>query len=260
MTAETVAVESSLLSAADRRDFERLERSLGGASALAVSALGADAPIAQVGTLRGEVAWSTIKVPLAVAAIARLGGQPDPSTEALLRRAITVSDNEAAEALWGSLGPPAAAAAAVQEVLAAGGDSATKVESRVLRPGFTAFGQTEWEIRDQQRFVARLPCVRDAGVVLELMRQVTPGQRWGLGSLGRPSQIKGGWGPNQSGGYLVRQIGIVSLPEDRWIAASMATEPADGTFESGAVNLTRIAQWLMAHVDEQEVARPGCQP
>jgi hypothetical protein len=145
-------------------------------------------------------------------------------------------------------------------VLAAAGDSATQVESRVLRPGFSSFGQTEWAVRDQQRFIARLPCLRDARVVLELMGEVAPDQRWGLGSIGRPARVKGGWGPDETGRYLVRQIGIVTLAENRWIAAAIATEPADGTFASGAADLNRIAQWLIAHVGQKEVARSTCRP
>src|SRR3954454_19719989 len=48
------------------------------------------------------VAWSTIKVPLAIAAL-----RADTETESLVVKAIVDSDNQASEALWSKLGPAA---------------------------------------------------------------------------------------------------------------------------------------------------------
>lgn len=248
----------SIISVANRSRFQNLERALGGTSGVAVSNVGLGQPITQLGTLRGGVAWSTIKVPIAAAVAVRSDGQLSSSTQELLFRAIAASDNSAAEDLWSSLGPPETAAAAVEEILAAAGDAVTQVETRVLRPGFTSFGQTEWPIAAQQRFIARLPCLREARPVLRLMQQVVPEQRWGLGALSFETRFKGGWGPDPSGGYLVRQIGIIKLSADRSIAATIATQPEDGTFESGAANLTRIAQWLVAYVDASAIAPARC--
>jgi len=56
----------------------------------------------------------------------------------------------------------------------------------------------------------------------------------------------------------VRQIGIIRLSAHRSIAAAIATQPEDGTFESGTANLTRIAQWLIAHVDVAGIAPAPC--
>src|SRR6266540_1932881 len=99
------------------------------------------------------------------------GGRPTASAQALLTRAITASDNAAAESLWSSLGPPDAAAAAVHSILAGSGDASTSVETRVLRPGFTSFGQTHWSLAAQQHFIAGLPCLANSGPVLSLMQQ-----------------------------------------------------------------------------------------
>lgn len=87
------------------------------------------------------------------------------------------------------------------------------------------------------------------------MDEVVPGQRWGLGTLGPDTQFKGGWGPAPEGGYLVRQMGLVRLPGGARLAASIATMPADGSFETGTTNLIQIARWLIAHVD---LERPAC--
>lgn len=253
----TEPAQTELLTAADHASFRRLERALGGSSGLTVSAVGLHRPVTQVGTLQEGVAWSTIKVPIAVAVEARFEGHPTASEQSLLMRAISASDNSAAEALWRSLGPPNAAAAAVRSVLAASGDASTNVETRVLRRGFTSFGQTHWSLGAQQRFIAGLPCLPNSAPVLSLMQQVVPDQRWGLGSLGADTQFKGGWGPDPNGRYLVRQMGIVRLSNGHALAASIATMPADGSFAAGTAHLTEIAQWLIAHVDVSSARLPA---
>jgi hypothetical protein len=223
-----------------------------------VSGIGLDRPVAQLGTLREGVAWSTIKVAVALAIEARFAGVPSASTQELMRRAITASDNAAAEELWAMLGSPDVAGAAVQRVLAATGDTSTSIETRVLRPGFTSFGQTIWPLAAQQRFIAGLNCLPRAQPVLALMEQIEPDQRWGLGSVGSGSRFKGGWGPDPSGRYLVRQMGIIRLPNGRLLATSIATIPTDGSFGTGTANLGAIAQWLVSHVNAAAVPAARC--
>jgi hypothetical protein len=250
-------VSTAFLTDADEASFRNLERVLGGRSGIAVSAVGLEQPVHEMGTLSEDVAWSTIKVPIALAIETRAAGQPSPSERSLLAQAITASDNAAAESLWDSLGAPSDAARAVQDILARTGDTSTRVETRILRPGFTSFGQTRWSLAAQQRFIAGLPCLRHAAPVLSLMQQVIPDQRWGLGSVGA-AQFKGGWGPELRGGYLTRQMGIVRLDNGRLLATSMATLPADGSFETGTANITQIAKWLVAHVDARRVPPTNC--
>ena len=60
------------------------------------------------------------------------------------------------------------------------------------------------------------------------------------------------------GRYLVRQMGIVRLANGRPLAASIATLPGDGSFETGTANLTQIARWLIAHVDASSVPPEEC--
>ena len=111
-------------------NFAELERQLGGRSGAVFSV---DAgPVVEVGSLTSGAAWSTIKVPLAIAALTA-------AAEDLVERAITESDNDAARALWKSLGPPAAAAAAVERVLASAGDPDTRVQTEVVLPPYTSF-------------------------------------------------------------------------------------------------------------------------
>jgi hypothetical protein len=249
------ATPAAILSASDRASFQDLAASLGGQSGLAVSGVGLGKRVERVGALRGGSAWSTAKVPIAMAVI-DAGGQA--AQQADLAQAITASDNAAATRLWDSLGPPEAAAAAVDAQLRAAGDTRTSIESRELLASYSAFGQTGWSLRDQAKFAAGMPCTAAGEQVLGLMGQVVEGQRWGLGATGQDARFKGGWGPGSrpgiGGDFLDRQLGIVTV-DGTPLAVSIATVPADGTHESGMRNLTEIARWLTEHA--QPVA-PSC--
>ncbi|GFG86747.1 serine hydrolase [Mycolicibacter algericus] len=209
------------------------------------------APVGQnrtgtLGTLQNGVAWSTIKVPLAIAAI----HANRPNAQDLAARAVTASDNDAAEQLWSELGPAPQAAQQVQAVLRAGGDTGTAVESRRLRPEFSAFGQTQWPLARQAVFAAHLPCMPAAAPVVSLMKNTVTNQRWGLAKIGAPT--KGGWGPGTGGGYLVRQFGIVGTPRGD-VAVAMAAEPNNGSFDAGVAALDQMTEWLSANA----AALPG---
>lgn len=187
------------------------------------------------------VAWSTIKVPLAIAAL-----RSDwLRAKDLAVKAITESDNQASEQLWAQLGGPADAARRVQGVIAEGGDTATVVESRRLRRGFTAFGQTQWTLQRQARFAAELPSIPDAADVVDLMQRLSAGQRWGLAAKGYAA--KGGWGPGVRDEYLVRQFGIVPTPSGQW-GVALAAEVHDGVFETGVAVLDTLSEWLLSRL------------
>ncbi|MDX8152102.1 hypothetical protein SK069_10895 [Patulibacter brassicae] len=234
-------VARRLLGAADRAAFEALTTRLGGRVGLALAPLRDPDTVQVVGRLRTGVAWSTSKVPVAVAAV-EAGTAPAAS----LRAAITASDNVAATRLWASLGTATAAASAATEVLRAGGDATTQIESRTLRPGFTPFGQTTWRLADQVRYAARLSCTPAGRRVRTLMGQVVAGQRWGIAGL-PGARVKGGWGPGVSagraGGYLVRQFGTVRHRGGTVVVAVAATAADLG---GGVRKLDAIADWVSA--------------
>lgn len=187
------------------------------------------------------VAWSTIKVPLAIAAL-----RSDPSrATGLLAKVITESDNPASEALWSQLGKPTDAARRVQAVIAESGDADTVVESRRLRHGFTPFGQTQWSLVGQATFAARLPSLVDAESVIALMHRLTAAQRWGLAAKGFAA--KGGWGPGVHGDYLVRQFAVIPSSSGLFGAALAAQA---GSFAAGVAALNTMADWFLAHLPE----------
>ena len=187
------------------------------------------------------VAWSTIKVPLAIAALR----SDSLRAQDLAAKAITESDNGASEQLWSGLGDPAEAARRVQDIIAEGGDTATAVESRRLRRGYTAFGQTQWTLQRQARFAAELPSIPDSADVIDLMRRLTTGHQWGLAAKGIAA--KGGWGPGVGGDYLVRQFGIVPTPSGQW-GVALAAQVHDGVFETGVDVINTLSEWLLSRL------------
>ncbi|OZC86059.1 hypothetical protein CH254_18925 [Rhodococcus sp. 06-412-2C] len=223
-------------------EFGVLESAAGGLIGLALVPVGGG-PATVLGTWTSGVAWSTVKVPMAVAAL-RNGGDAVLADAAA---AIESSDNAAADALWGSLGDSAAAGAAVESVLRQGGDSATTIQRERIRPEFSAFGQTEWSTQDQATFAAGLSCIPDAEPVVEMMNNVVPEQQWGLGLLS-DAAFKGGWGPRADGGYVVRQVGIVTTVAGR-VGVAIAAQPDSGSFTDGTAMLDAVGDWQESRSD-----------
>ncbi len=219
--------------------FDDLANGVPATIGIAVAAPNGAAPVS-LGRWSSGVAWSTIKVPLAIAALSS-----DPAgAHHLVVKAITESDNDASERLWSRLGESEDAARRVQAVIRTGGDPATVVESRRLRTGFTPFGQTQWPLDRQARFAAHLPYVAGAAPVVDLMRLLADHQRWGLAARGMPA--KGGWGPGVHGDYLVRQFGIMPT-EPGHLGVALAAQAH--TFDAAVDVLDTMAEWLVGHRD-----------
>ncbi|WP_378732789.1 hypothetical protein [Nocardia brasiliensis] len=226
-------------------DFTQLQPKLGGQVGLAVMPVGGGR-MTIFGDWTSGIAWSTIKVPLAIAALRH---DQDPGIFDVAEAAITVSDNGAAETLWESLGDGLEAAQAVQDVLDEGGDSTTGVAGPRTRLDYTAFGQTEWTLANQVRFASRLPCLPDTFRVTELMSEIIPDQAWGLGTL-PGAAFKGGWGPDDDTGiYTVRQFGVVPTPSGM-VAVALAAQADSGTYDDATAILSRLAGLLGRHLTE----------
>jgi hypothetical protein len=225
-------------------DFTKLKNSLHATIGVVLSAVGTNPKQLTFGDWTTGPAWSTSKVPLTITAL-RMENPPTVTDD--MRAAITESDNAAAERIWEKLGDPIPAAHEVEGVLRKYGDPTT-VEWRKLRPQFTAFGQTIWSLANQARFTAAAVCDGGNAEIFKLMGQVESDQRWGLGIIPE-TQFKGGWGPSESGSYLVRQLGVLKT-RTGLTAVAVATEPASGSFNDGTQELTEVANWLTAHIEE----------
>lgn len=211
-----------------------------GAAAIAVAGMG--------GAGETSVApWSTAKVPIAIAALRK-----DSSLQGAMTQAIQHSDNAAAETLWGSLGSPEQAAEATSAVIREGSSSA-RVESQVVRPGFSSFGQSDWSLSAQADFASHLRCIRGSEPVVSAMGNIGNGGGYGLGTI--PGAIfKGGWGPNSAGAYGLRQFGLIPKSEGTgsgsgYVAVAIAVESPDGSYEAGQAELTAAAEFLRSKVD-----------
>jgi len=149
------------------------------------------------GSLQSGSAWSTSKVPIALRLLQDVGGPSGLSSSQSdeMRRALTLSDNEAAAALFADLershGGVSGASAAVEEVLREAGDGTTQISTQG-RDGFSTYGQTDWSLTNQQLFMSKLAagCLGSAEsreYVLDLMGEVSS-DTWGLGSAGLPAR------------------------------------------------------------------------
>jgi hypothetical protein len=221
--------------------FRDLSETVPATVGLAVAPAGGTS-VVSLGAWSTGVAWSTIKVPLAIAAL-RAG----VASREVVANAIVQSDNAAAEELWSQLGDPAEARQKVQAVIDDAGDMATVVESRRLRPGYTAFGQTQWSLARQAQFAAQLPGIPDASSIIDLMGDLCADHRWGLAAKGFAA--KGGWGPGLVGDYLVRQFAIVPIEAGN-VGVALAAQAHDGVFETGVDALNRLTDWLVDHLAE----------
>ncbi|WP_146161235.1 hypothetical protein [Nocardia sp. MDA0666] len=224
-------------------DFTALRPSLDGRAGMAIMPVGGQRT-AQMGDWTTGPSWSTMKVPLTLAVLRTNGNTSTYQMSA----AITESDNSAADGLWQALGAPEAAAKAVQSVLREGGDTTTTVPATRSRAEYSAFGQADWSLADQVRWASRLPCLPDADTVTTLMGKVVWGQQWGLGHLDN-TRFKGGWGPDPSGNYLVRQFGLLTTPNGD-VAISLAAQATSGTFDDGTQILNKMAGLITKHLDD----------
>jgi len=229
---------------------------------VAAAAMGAEASFTAGDWIGGE-AWSTIKVPLAVAA-ARANITPVISngkdkfpkdygkcSEALdlataIDQAIVVSDNCAAWQLWEGLGGDGAkAAAAVEAVLREGGDQFTKVVAVGDGMRLTS-GMTIWSLADQATFAAHLPGLNGSAPVLASMaRNDSAAGNTDMGlTIFRNAYTKAGWGDAPPEGPVSRQMGIIPVGDGKCSAVAIGTDQAIEATET----LTALARAVQANL------------
>ena len=164
------------------------------------------------GDNRPEPAFSTMKVPLAIAAL-RQSQAFYPDAEA----AVTRSDNPAAHHMFGQV-PAAGYEGVIREAGA-----------RTTTPAGYQMG-TLWTTSDQAEFASGLRCVAGHEPVLDMMGRIVDYQHWGLGRIGG-ARYKGGWNYHE-GGHLARQFGLIPGPNGDIAVAITAHSPKghEGSF------------------------------
>ncbi len=205
-------------------------------------------------------------MPIALQVIDEAGGLDGltPEQRANITAAITLSDNDAAAALFDDLvaehGSVEAASQVVTDLLRKAGDDETVV-STPARDGFSTYGQTEWSLEAQTIFMGALlnGCIGDESgreFVLTQMSQVGGADTFGLGSADAAALWKGGWGPGADGKYLARQMGQIEIGGSQYAVAIAASVAGGAPGSSEAVD-TELAQWLIDNVPE--LGKPaGC--
>lgn len=248
-------------------DANAILAGLPGEAGLVIGAPGSGPPDFSGGSFTSGDAWSTIKVPIAERVLEDFGGPAGISSaqQANITSAITLSDNDAAAALFADLeaehGGLAGASDAVGQMLRQAGDDETVISTQG-RDGFSTYGQTDWSLANQYRYMAALAggCISnsaDRSYLLGQMASVGGSDTYGLGSVGFPAKWKGGWGPGTDGKYLVRQMGVMEV-DGKQVVVAMAAIPDDGTFETGMSIISAIARSIASRLAGQVSAPAGC--
>lgn len=200
-----------------------------------------------VGKVDQDTAWSTIKVPIAIAAMTT--GSPDPDD---VEQAISVSDNDATMHLWSLLGEGTGAADTVQKVISRLGDSRTVVLPDDDAGPDQPFGMTRWRATDQLRFTEGLACATDAASVRVRghMARIDPSEQFGLAGI-HPSMVKGGWGIEDDGDYTIRQMAV--LPHGGGYSAVVFI--AQGPQGDVDRTVATLRTWFTAHRDDLPLRR-----
>lgn len=204
------------------------------------------------GALTTGAAWSTIKVPLAVAALTHGGDVADVAD------AIEASKNPPADELWAALGTPDQAGPLVEAELAAGGDATTIVETDQTYPPYSAYGQTVWSLADQATYAMSLPCREAANLVYADMARIAPQDRIGFGATAMAdlAHYKIGWGPGRAPdtNYYARELAVITLADGRTYGIALIAQ--DTSLGAAQQDLTEMASWLGPHL--AELPARGC--
>lgn len=159
--------------------------------------------------------WSTIKVPIAIAAL------KDGADKSLVDLAIKESDNDAAYSLWSQVQWHEGSADKAVEELLEDYESHADIHD-------TAFGYSTWSLKDQAVFGAELPCIDEADYVHEVLKDIVSWQKIGLSKEER-TRAKSGWGLDEDENeYTCRQFGVHEVTEKRvGVALSVVTDGED---------------------------------
>ena len=186
------------------------------------------------------VAWSTIKVPLAIAAMRRAGSGE------LAVKAITESDNRAAEQLWSRL--------AIRRTRH--GRCRPSSPMAATRPPWSSHGDFDVVTRHSAKRSG--PCTGKRGSppgcrpfpMLACDRlDAQPQHRSPLGAGRQRHCRQRRLGSGGGGDYLVRQFAIVPIPSGH-VGVALAAEVHDGAFETGVAVLNALSDWLLGHLAE----------
>ncbi|MGV0362459.1 S-adenosylmethionine synthetase [Corynebacterium minutissimum] len=192
--------------------------------------------VVQAGLPGEEPTWSTVKVPIAIAAL-RDGASPD-----LVDLAIKESDNDAAYALWSHVQwNEGDASSALKDLLDDYGSTGELEEP---------FGYSRWLLKDQAVFGSHLPCIPEAEYVYDAMDEIVEWQDNGLDKLPN-TRAKGGWGlSEEDNGYTHRQVGVRDAGSDGSIGLAIEVTMPGESAEKAIPALNVLAAGVDRSVTE----------
>ncbi|QGU04499.1 hypothetical protein CETAM_06165 [Corynebacterium comes] len=172
-------------------------------------------------------AWSTIKVPVAMAADDR-----GLATEELIEASISSSDNDAAYQL---------------SVLIDGDYGNLRHAPTLADPP----GETKWRLADQAQFAVLLPCTDTAGTTYGAMGEIVEWQQFGLANI-PGAHFKGGWGYDTDTVYTLRQFGTADV-DDGVVGLAIISHPDDGSHASAEEILDEVGSRLKELLDAHSI-------
>lgn len=194
---------------------------------------------------------SVVKLDILQTLLARRPGGLPPAQRALAREMITVSDNDAATALWNAAG----GAAGIGAYNTTAGLARTRLSSCVSCPGFgwPGWGLSTTTPADQ---IALLRQVAGPGTLLSptarryalsLLENVTPSQRWGV-SGGVPAGVsvalKNGWLPLRGDAdWQVNSAGWVSGEGRDYLLVILSTGSPSQRYGMATVSRLGALAW-----------------
>jgi hypothetical protein len=164
------------------------------------------------------------------------GRKLHPADRRLLGPMIRISDNDAASAIYERIGS----------------DALGRLAGRAGMTHFEAnpvWGGCQVTARDQARFFYRLRSLlpkRHRDYALGLLARIVPAQRWGIPRATPPGwriHFKGGWFPDDAGGWRVNQAALLRNGKRRISVAVLSS--GDPDFGYGADTVEGVATRLL---------------
>lgn len=189
----------------------------------------------RAGSLDLLPAWSTMKIPIARAAVEHCDyGQE--YVEELTQASIEWSDNDSARTLWDCMGSDEKAGEMVRDEIAKSG-SQVQVEG--------AFGTTSWSFPGQARYAFYLSQQDEDDPVIMEMHHIAEDQSYGLGTL-ETVPFKGGWSDDETdGSWHTRQFG--------WFdgyGVAIGARSQGGSYDDTKDALDTVAELLKLRLEE----------
>ncbi|MHA2787736.1 hypothetical protein ACXZ66_01095 [Corynebacterium sp. S7] len=221
----TTAFIDSINSSAFKEQITQIEEEFDSLVAISVYSPNGNVSLGSIATMP---AWSTIKVPIALASLEQCS-YDDELRDELIADSLEWSDNDSAYSLWTCLGTDDEAKDLVEDVVAESGTSIN------IAP---AYGMTEWSVAAQARYGYSLTELDSDNPVIQGMSNVIDEQSFGIGEIDG-AVFKGGWSDTEEGTFQTRQFGFIEVGGEQY-GIAIAADSLSGSQEDTQSALTEL--------------------